>query len=71
MQNRVLKELKNKSRGELEKEVIQKSSELIKLKGELSAGRVKNVRQVKAGRVHLARIKTLLGQMQITAGAKQ
>lgn len=68
MQNRKLKELKTKTREQLEKEALATRSQLAKLKAELSAGRVKNVREVKAARIHLARVMTLLNQIPVTEG---
>lgn len=65
MQNRIIKELRTKTKEQLEKEAQAKSADLVKLAGEVSLGRVKNVRQVKANRVHIARIKTILREMQI------
>lgn len=71
MQNRILKQLKSKTREQLEKEAGEKSAELVRLSGELATGRVKNVRQAKAARVYLARVKTILRELQMQEGAKQ
>lgn len=71
MQNRILKELKNKTYQQLEKEAGEKSVELARLSGELVTGRLKNVRLVKGARIHLARVKTLMCQMQMTEGAEK
>ncbi len=71
MQNRILKELKNKTYQQLEKEAGEKSGELARLSGELVTGRLKNVRLVKGARIHLARVKTLMRQIQMTEGAEK
>ena len=71
MQNRILKELKSKTYQQLEKEAGEKSVELARLSGELVTGRLKNVRLVKGARIHLARVKTLMRQIQTTEGAEK
>lgn len=68
MQNRILKELKNKTYQQLEKEAEEKLVEIARLSGELATGRLKNIRLAKGARIHLARVKTLMRQMQATEG---
>lgn len=65
MQNRILKDLKTKTKEQLEKEVGEKVGQINRLSAELATGRVKNVREVKAAKVYLARVKTLLRELEL------
>lgn len=70
MHNKTLKEqLRSKTREQLEKEALGKSVGIVKLAGELAAGRLKNVRSLKAERVYLALVKTLLREARLKEGA--
>lgn len=61
--------LKNKSAAELLKLVADAKSDLQKLRFDLDAGKVKNVREVKERRKNIARMLTAI-KMQSPAGKK-
>lgn len=65
MRNKDLKELKTKTREQLEKEALELEAEIARLKGQMAVGRLKNVRQAKVARVNLARVKLILRQASI------
>jgi len=64
MKTAELKRLKNKSKEELYKLLLDSSKKLQDLKFNLAAGKVKNVRSVRALKKDIARILTLLNEMQ-------
>lgn len=57
-------ELKTKSKEELYKLLLDSSKKLQELKFNLAAGKVKNVRSVRALKKEIARILTLLNEMK-------
>lgn len=65
MQNKILKNLRTMSASDLNKEMVNKKIEINKIHGELSTGRVKNVKALKAAKVYLARVNTLLGEIRL------
>ena len=64
MKNSELKQLKSKSKEELYKLLLDSSKKLQDLKFNLAAGKVKNVRSVRALKKDIARILTLLNEME-------
>ena len=66
MKKNEIKELKNKSAGELESIVRESNEKLRALRFDLAAGKVKNVNELHQNRKKIARAKTFLGQ-QMTA----
>ena len=65
-QSEILRELKSRSREELAKLLKEKHDQLWALVSDLNAGKVKNVREIKATKRTIARILTLM-QNQPTA----
>jgi len=59
-----LKQLKSKSKEELYKLLLDSSKKLQDLKFNLAAGKVKNVRSVRALKKDIARVLTLLNEME-------
>jgi large subunit ribosomal protein L29 len=59
-----ISELKTKSKEELYKLLLDSSKKLQELKFNLAAGKVKNVRSVRALKKEIARILTLLNEMK-------
>jgi len=59
-----LTELKQKSKGEMEKMLKDNSEKLRQLRFDLAAGKVKNVREVRHIRKEISQILTLLKQSQ-------
>lgn len=57
-------ELKTKSKEDLYKLLLDSSKKLQELKFNLAAGKVKNVRSVRALKKDIARVLTLLNQME-------
>ncbi|MCH7534512.1 MAG: 50S ribosomal protein L29 [Bacteroidetes bacterium] len=55
-----ISELKSKSSGELQKTLAQKREKLRQLRFNLTAGKVKNVREIRSTRKDIARILTFL-----------
>jgi len=64
MKTAEFKRLKSKSKEELYKLLIDSSKKLQELKFNLAAGKVKNVRSVRALKKDIARILTLLNEMK-------
>jgi large subunit ribosomal protein L29 len=64
MKNSELKQLKSKSKEELYKLLLDSSKKLQDLKFNLAAGKVKNVRSVRALKKDIARVLTLLNEME-------
>jgi ribosomal protein L29 len=64
MKTAELKRLKSKSKEELYKLLIDSSKKLQELKFNLAAGKVKNVRSVRALKKDIAKILTLLNEMK-------
>ena len=64
MKNSELKKLKSKSKEELDKLLLDSSKKLQDLQFNLAAGKVKNVRSVRALKKDIARILTLLNEMK-------
>ncbi len=58
MKSRQLQEIKNKSKPELEKELILMRDKLWNLKKDLAAGKVKNVREIRSLRKSIAQVLT-------------
>ena len=70
MKKNDIKELKNKSQGELEHIVNDSSEKLRALRFDLAAGKVKNVHELHETRRRIARAKTFLAQAE-AADSKQ
>jgi len=64
MKTAELKRLKSKSKEELYKLLIDSSKKLQELKFNLAAGKVKNVRSIRALKKDIAKILTLLNEMK-------
>lgn len=64
MKTSELKKLKSKSKEELYKLLLDSSKKLQDLKFNLAAGKVKNVRSIRALKKDIARILTLLNEMK-------
>jgi large subunit ribosomal protein L29 len=64
METSELKGLKSKSKEELYKLLLDSSKRLQDLKFNLAAGKVKNVRSIRALKKDIARILTLLNEMK-------
>jgi len=64
METSELKGLKSKSKEELYKLLLDSSKKLQDLKFNLAAGKVKNVRSIRALKKDIARILTLLNEMK-------
>jgi ribosomal protein L29 len=62
MKKNEIKELKNKSAGELESIVRESNEKLRALRFDLAAGKVKNVNELHHTKKKIARAKTFLGQ---------
>lgn len=62
MKSRELQELKNKPRAELEKDLKSFRERLSQLKFDLAAGKVKNIREIKATKKTIAVILTLMNK---------
>lgn len=65
MKKKDVQELRNKSIKELRELMRKIQEELVKLRTELGAGKLKNVHQVKLKRRDLARIKTILREKEL------
>lgn len=57
-----IKDFKKKSKKELSKILNEKRSKLRQFKFDLSAGNIKNVKEIRENRKDIARIKTFLNQ---------
>lgn len=64
MKRSELKQLRNKSKEELEKLLLDSSKKLQDLKFNLAVGKVKNVRSIKVFKKDIARILTILNEMK-------
>lgn len=64
MKRSELKQLRNKSKEELEKLLLDSSKKLQDLKFNLAVGKVKNVRSIKVLKKDIARILTILNEMK-------
>ena len=71
MKKNEIKELKNKSTGELEHIVAESSERLRTLRFDLAAGKVKNVNELHQTRKKIARAKTFLTQQASANNLKQ
>jgi ribosomal protein L29 len=65
MKKNEIKELKNKSAGELETIVRESGEKLRALRFDLAAGKVKNVNELHQNRKKIARAKTFLRQQEM------
>lgn len=57
-----LVEFQRLKKGDLEKMILEKKGELVGLGFDLSAGKVKNIRQIKETKRDIARLNTILKQ---------
>ncbi len=69
MKKNDIKELKNKSLGELERIVAESGEKLRGLRFDLAAGKVKNVNEVHETRRRIARAKTFIAQAAASPSA--
>lgn len=56
--NRLMNEIRKKSKGGLEKELFKKSDQLRRLRFDLAGGQLKNVREIRFAKKDIARILT-------------
>ena len=71
MKKNEIKELKNKSVGELENIVRETGERLRALRFDLAAGKVKNVNEIHQDRKKIARAKTFLHEQMLTTKTDQ
>lgn len=62
MRKKELKEYKNKSVSELEKNLFDLREQLVKFKFDLAAGKVKNIREIKTVKKSVAQILTIINE---------
>ena len=67
MKRKQKQELHQKTKIQLQKEIVKKERELASLRLELRAGKLKNVRQLMNQRHHLACLKTILREKELAA----
>lgn len=65
MKRKDIQELHNKSIKELRDLMKKIQKELIRLRTDLGAGKLKNINQIKAKRHSLARVKTIIREMEL------
>ena len=63
MKRKQIDELKNKPGAELRKDLRSLREKLSKLQFDLKAGKVKNIREVKETKKHIARIMTIMNKL--------
>jgi ribosomal protein L29 len=66
MKSKQIKELKQKNKEELIVEAHKLAEELVKLRMEKQAGRLKNIQMIKKKKHELAVVKTALGEKETT-----
>ncbi|HUV42702.1 MAG TPA: 50S ribosomal protein L29 [Patescibacteria group bacterium] len=66
MKDKEKQELHQKTIAQLQKEIIKVEEKLTKLRLELRAGKLKNTRQLMNQRHHLAVLKTILREKELT-----
>lgn len=65
MKRKDIQELHNKSTQELKESMKKTQEELVKLRTDLGAGKLKDVHQIKKKRRDLARIKTIIRKKEL------
>lgn len=69
MKSKALGEHRTKSAVELQLELVKLALQLEKLRFELAAGKVKNVRELRSIRTSISQIRTILGEHRRAGGA--
>lgn len=69
MKKKDIQELHNKSKKELEELMKKVQTELVRLRTDFGAGKLKNVNQIKLKRRDLARIKTVMKELELVTPA--